>query len=76
MASKNKDRRPPEPMVVVGFGKYELADLMGEDKMERLTEAFRKQWPPHYRRASACTPEEIELFKELTTLIMRETAKR
>ena len=75
MASKKADRRPPEPLVVVGFGKYELADLMGEDKIERLTEAFQKQWPPHYRRVSACTPEQIELFKELTTLLTREAAK-
>lgn len=65
----------PEPMVVVGFGQADLADLMGEDKEERLTEAFTKQWPPRYRRASICTEEEIELFKELTTLITQAAAK-
>lgn len=75
MASKNKIQRPPEPMVVVGFGKHSLADLLGVDHIERLTEAFQKQWPPHYRRASACTPEEIELFKELTAILSKAATR-
>ena len=75
MASKNRDPRPNEPLVVVGFGKYELADLLGEDHIERLTEAFMKQWPAHYRRASCCTKEEIELFKELTAILSKAVTK-
>lgn len=75
MANKKADKRPNEPLVVVGFGKYDLADLLGVDHIERLTEAFQKQWPPHYRRASACTPEEIELFKELTAILAKAATK-
>lgn len=75
MASKNRDSRPHEPMIVVGFGKYDLADLLGIDYQERLTEAFQKQWPPVYRRVSSCTQEQIDLFKELTTLLSKEVTE-
>lgn len=72
---KRTKKAAPEPMVVVGFGKSELADLMGVDVEERLIEAFQKQWPPVYRRASACTEDEIQMFSELTTFIARMAAK-
>lgn len=63
------------PLVLVGFGKYDLADLMGVDKHERISEAFVKNWPPHYRPARMCSQEDIELFKEFTTFITEVTAK-
>lgn len=72
---KRTERKAPEPMVVVGFGKAELADLMGVDMKERLIEAFQKQWPPVYRRASACTEDEIQMFSELTNYIAGQAAK-
>jgi hypothetical protein len=75
MSNKKADKRPDEPLVVVGFGKADLADLLGEDHIERLTEAFQKQWPPRYRRASLCTADEIELFKELTAILSKAVAK-
>lgn len=63
------------PPVLVGFGKYELADLMGVDKLERISEAFVKQWPPWYRPARMCTKEDIELFQEFTAFITEVAAK-
>jgi hypothetical protein len=72
---KRAEKAMPEPMVVVGFGKHELADLMGEDMEERILEAFQKQWPPIYRRASACTEDEIKMFSELTNFIARVAAR-
>jgi hypothetical protein len=73
----NRERRAAmsSPLVLVGFGKFDLADLMGEDKIERISEAFAKQWPPVYRRAGICTKEEIELFQEFTTFITKEVEK-
>lgn len=76
MPSKKADRRPAEPTVLVGFGKHDLADLMGEDYEERLTEAFQKQWPPRYRRLSACTKEDVELFQELTAILSKAATKK
>lgn len=74
----NRERREAMggPMVLVGFGKHDLADLMGVDMEERITEAFMKQWPPRYRRASICSPEDIELFKEFTAFITKAAAQR
>ena len=71
---KRAEKPTPEPMVVVGFGGADLADLMGEDREERLTEAFTKQWPPRYRRASTCTSDDIALFSELTKLVTKLAA--
>lgn len=61
--------REEEPLVLVGFGKYELVDFIGSPDL--VSEAFTKKWPPHYRRRSICTPEEIELFREFTTWLTK-----
>lgn len=76
----NRQRRGgPEPLVLVGFGKYDLADMIkfiDTDNEERLvTEPFQKGWPPRYRRASACTQEEIENFRKFTTFITNVVAQ-
>lgn len=55
-------------MILVGIGKYNLKDLLEQaaatlEGHQILLEAFDKyHWPPRYRRASACSPEEVEAF--------------
>ena len=76
--STNKQRRAPQPLVLVGFGKYSLIDLMKyrdtDDEDKLVTEPFEKGWPPVYRRADICTEEEINTFKEFTTFITETIA--
>ncbi len=69
-----KIQRQSEPVVLVGFGKHDLASFIGYP--EFVNEAFVKQWPPHYRRQSICTSEEIETFREFTTWLTELSAKR
>ena len=75
---KRAEKTRPEPMVLVGFGKYDLADLWKfkdtDDEEKLVTEPFEKGWPPRYRRASACTPEEIQTFSEFTNFITNVVA--
>jgi len=74
----NRERNRPEPMILVGFGKHNLADLWKfkdtDDEEKLITEPFEKGWPPRYRRASACTPEEIQTFSEFTNFITNVVA--
>ena len=57
-----------EPMILVGFGKHDLGDLMkliGTEEEEKLVLAPTKySWPPRYRRSSICTAIEMQTFKE------------
>ena len=69
-----KISRHPEPLVLMGFGKHDLASFIGYPEL--VNEAFVKCWPPRYRRQSICTPEEVELFKEFTTWLTQEATKR
>ena len=53
-----------EAMVLVGFGKDDLTDILHKINTEEeddLIYAPTKS-PPRYRRQSICTPEEIEAF--------------
>lgn len=75
----SRTRKMPEPLVLVGFGKHELADMIqfiDTDNEERLvSEPFEKGWPPRYRRASACTQAEIDNFRTFTNFITNVVAK-
>lgn len=75
----NRQRNRPQPLVLVGFGKYDLVDMvkkLNTDEEERVvTEPFQKGWPPRYRRASACTPEEVEAFRTYTTFMTNVMAE-
>lgn len=70
---KRAEKTRPEPLVLVGFGKHDLADLWKfrdtNDEEKLVSEPFEKGWPPRYRRASACTTEEIRIFSEFTNFI-------
>jgi hypothetical protein len=49
-------------LVLVGFGKHKLADMMGwidTDREMELLVAFKK-WGPVYREQAACEPEDIQ----------------
>ena len=54
--------RDKEGLVLVGFGKHKLPDMlkwMGTDKEEDLARAFIK-WPPVYRREEICSTEDMK----------------
>ena len=51
-----------EGLILVGFGKHTLTDMlewMDTEKEEDLATAFKK-WPPVYRRESICSQAEIQ----------------
>jgi len=55
-------RRPEEGLILVGFGKHNLKDMLewrDTEKEQDLAEAFKK-WPPVYRREDICNQEEIK----------------
>jgi hypothetical protein len=76
---KRVEKKTAEPVVLVGFGKYDLVDLMKykdtDDEEKLVSEPFEKGWPPRYRRASACTQEEIQTFSEFTNFITNVVAQ-
>ena len=54
--------KPKEGLVLVGFGKYKLVDMLGwmdTDKEDDLAKAFVK-WPPVYRREEICSQAEVK----------------
>ena len=53
-----------EPMVLVGFGKDDLKDILHKINTEEEDELIYApiNSPPRYRREAICTPEEIEAF--------------
>lgn len=64
-----------EPLVLVGFGKYDLIDLWAKKDTEEgaqiLKEAIpTKHYPPRYRRLSICTQEEVKVFQEYLKWIL------
>lgn len=75
---KRAEKPSPEPLVLVGFGKFNLIDLWKfkdtDDEEKLITEPFEKGYPPRYRRASACTTEEIDTFKEFTNFVTNVVA--
>ncbi len=63
----SKKKWPSEPLVLVGFGEHDLADLMADvDSLEghdRLLNAIdRYHWPPRYRPRRICSEEQIVTF--------------
>ncbi len=62
-----------EPMVLVGFGKHDLLDMIewiGTEEEERLLYAPTKySWPPRYRRLEICSEREINAFVTYTNWV-------
>jgi len=60
--SKTKE----EPLVLVGFGKHDLGDMMawcGTEKEKDLYGAISPHhWPPRWRAQSSCSEEEVQAF--------------
>ena len=59
---KEQEEERKQGMVLVGFGKYKLSDMMkwvDTEQEEDLAKAFVK-WPPVYRREGICTQSEIQ----------------
>jgi len=65
-ARERKFLKRNEPLVLVGFGKYSLVDLMkfSETDPEGVIEAPGRGGIPRWRRVSVCTEEEISIFRE------------
>jgi hypothetical protein len=51
-------------MVLVGFGKRDLKDMLHKINTEEEEDLIRAptKSPPRYRREAICSPEEIEAF--------------
>ena len=49
----NRQRRMPEPLVLVGFGKHDLADMIDfidtENEERLISEPYETGWPPSYK---------------------------
>lgn len=75
----NKDKRREEPVVLVGFGKHDLKDLIKfidtDDEEKLVAEPFEKGWPPRFRRVSLCTKEDVEVFRIFTTFMTNVIAQ-
>ena len=60
--TNNKDQvDQKEGLILVGFGKHKLEDMLkwqNTEQEEDLATAFRK-WPPVYRREGICSRDEI-----------------
>lgn len=73
-----------EDLVLVGFGKHDLCDMLkwiGTEKETDLVEAVNpktKGWPPVYRRVDLCSEKEkvaFFLYYEWLTALVREWDK-
>ena len=53
-----------EIMVLVGFGKIDLSDVLKMSETEVMDMLNNKQWPPRYRRISICTDEEVDNYSQ------------
>lgn len=58
MSSKN------EPLVLVGFGKHDLKEVLSWFGTSKELEAYKAPtlWPPRWRPERLCTGEDINLF--------------
>lgn len=59
---KGQSLKPEEALVLVGFGKHKLVDMlewMHTDKEDDLAKAFVK-WPPVYRREEICSQADLK----------------
>jgi hypothetical protein len=62
MSKERVPKSSDEGMVLVGFGKNNLIDMLewqDTDKEQDLAEAFVK-WPPIYRREDICSQAEVK----------------
>lgn len=60
-----------EGMVLVGFGKHDLSEILAWFGTPREIDALKASllWPPRWRRESGCTQEEKERFVQYTETI-------
>lgn len=61
----------PEGMVLVGFGKHDLDEILSWFGTPREIEALKAPtiWPPRWRRESACSEYEQTRFVEYTETV-------
>ena len=62
---------PKETLVLVGFGKYPLEEVMGWIGTEREIDAIQAsvKWPPVYRELRICDQKEVQRFIKYTEWI-------
>jgi hypothetical protein len=55
-----------EQLVLVGFGRFDLAEVLSWRGSSREEDAIlaAKKWPPRYRRKAICEPGDVERFVE------------
>ena len=64
---------PKEGLVLVGFGKHKLKDMMewiDTPKEIDLLTAFKK-WPPVYREQTACELEDVQMAVDFMAYLTR-----
>lgn len=63
-----------EVLILVGFGKKDLIDLVEKIGTPEEDELIRAplNTPPRYRRKEICTPEEIGAFVQYATLCQKK----
>ena len=74
-------RKPKEPLVLVGFGRYDLMNLMSdtgapEGEQLLLDAISRFHYPPRYRRLSICTKEEVTSFQDYLRWILTKMSNK
>jgi hypothetical protein len=60
-----------QPLILVGFGKYSLEEVMswvGTEKEDDVLFAPKK-WPPRYRRPEICENKDLDLFQKYTLYV-------
>lgn len=61
-------KKPQEPLVLVGFGKHDLVDMLewrGTVKEKDLYGAiYPHHWPPRWRAQTSCSEAETQAFLE------------
>lgn len=70
-AEQEEIKPDPEALVLVGFGKHDLATVLswrGTSKEEDAIMAPTK-WPPRYRPNRMCEPGQVDLFAEYVSWI-------
>jgi hypothetical protein len=65
LAEKERQRKE-ESMIVVGFGKHDLADVLSWRDGPREEDAILAptKWPTRYRREAICEQEDVDRFIE------------
>jgi hypothetical protein len=62
---------PKDTLILVGFGKHSLEDVMGWIGTEREIDALEAsiKWPPRYRELRICDKEDVERFMKYTEYV-------